>query len=148
MLTSDITGGIIYLRSDINYFETKNTQKKENESMANYDLFKETREIEIDELQDSLGMLIWQSGVEKFKITEAFRTKEEGYEAKEYILEGLEVEYEDGIAYFGDVNDDIYTEYHVLMALPLDMVKFYTFNSRIFEIVCPDGLIIIQAIMP
>ncbi|MDF2844066.1 MAG: hypothetical protein K0R00_2492 [Herbinix sp.] len=116
--------------------------------MANYDLFKGTREIEIDELQDNLEMLIWQSGVEKFKITEAFRTKEEGYEAKEYILEGLEVEVENGIACFGDVNDDIYNEYHVLMALPIDMVKFYTFNSRIFEIVCTDGLIIIQAIMP
>ncbi|MDF2544263.1 MAG: hypothetical protein K0S47_3981 [Herbinix sp.] len=116
--------------------------------MANYDLFKGTREIEIDELQDSLSTLLWQSGVEKFKITEAFRTKEEGYEAKEYILEGLEVEVENGIACFGDVNDDIYNEYHVLMALPVDMVKFYTFNSRIFEIVCTDGLIIIQAIMP
>lgn len=148
MLTSDITSGIIYLRSDINSFETKNTQKKEILSMANYDLFKGTREIEIDELQDSISSLIWCEGVENFKITEAFRTKEEGYEAKEYTLYGLDIEVEDGMVCCCDLNEDIYKEHHVLMAFLLESVKIYTFNSRIFELVFSDGIIIVQAIMP
>lgn len=116
--------------------------------MVKNELLQGTREIEIDELQDCITSLICCDGVENFKITEAFITKEKEYEAKEYTLYGLDIEVEDGIVSCCDLNEDIYKEHHVLMGFLLDNVKIYRYDKITFELVFPDGLIIIRAILP
>lgn len=104
----------------------------------------QNREIEIEELQDIITTLIWQVGVENFHVTETFPK----HGTREFIITGLSLNIEDGVAYFLDENYDIINNRMVLTGFMIDDVCIMQHSQTCFELVFSSGNVIINAIEP
>jgi hypothetical protein len=103
----------------------------------------EVRKIDIEELQEDLELLIWQTGIEKFKINETFPKSG----TKEMIVEGLHIDIEGEIACCYDLNDDILKNEYVIMGFFYNNVTITRCSSTEYELTFPDGKVIIKGVV-
>lgn len=96
-----------------------------------------------EELCEELNQLKWQDGIVRFTITENFKKGGK----RSYPVENLSVEMEDGVILFGDSKDVILNNNSVLMGfLETSLLSINRVSSQCYELVFPDGQVIIQGI--
>lgn len=97
--------------------------------------------MDIEVLVEIIDMLKFEDGIENWNIKEDFK------ELREYTLEGLELEIEQGIVLATDLNDEIYNESKALMGFLAESIKDIKHKDKAeFTIHFEDGAIGIKGI--
>jgi len=123
----------------INWFDDNQLKREDRQAIYSINLG-----TDVDQLIDKIEELTWCNGVVDWHITEDFAISGE----RDYYLQGLTMELEDGIVVCSDINDELIKDISRVLNMCLtDSIVNVEFHAKnVIKVLFKDGSIIIRGL--